>query len=695
VTIGAPTADEALAAGTTSTAITVAISDHPSPGHWHWQLDTPFADTGVAAGSHVDVGVLTDTITGLADGGAHTVYVALVSDATHALVDATANASSRESVSFTIDSAGTSVTITSPWIGEVLVAGTTSAPLNVDIVGHEAPGTWAWQLDTPFPASGAAGGTQLPVSTPTATMDGLVDGVSYTVYVALVDSGGMVLAPPAEDSAAFSVAEPVADPVQVLNTQGGTGTTVTVPITIYGLPASTPPDDPQSVSALDINLTYDDAILTPTDNAGVPGASLGDPAVVPADWQLEANIVSAGELAISIAGDATSVDLADYMTGGGDVLYVEFDVSASATAGTVTPIQIASVQLNEGTPSATGVDGSFTVLSIVYGDVTGNGSIAAYDAAWVLGYVASDLAGTPIPFPIETTAPVWAPLPLSSEEAQKVADVGRLDGAALDVGASDASDILQKRVGIISLFVVEGGTPAAPSSAPVAMAYELRGTSSSHRPGGQVTVSLDASEIDGLHAGELALDFDSTLLRLVDVSLKADAGSTQPLMTHREGDGRVGIAFASARPIKSSDATVEVTFETARQVTEPSRGEIQASHLRLNGSRVETEFAYRFAIEPYRNRLMANYPNPFNPETWIPFELKEDADVTIRVYALDGRALRTLSLGALPTGEYVGRGDAAYWDGRNAQGEQVASGVYVYELTAGEYHAMRRMVIMK
>ncbi|MEO2006898.1 MAG: FlgD immunoglobulin-like domain containing protein, partial [Candidatus Poribacteria bacterium] len=125
------------------------------------------------------------------------------------------------------------------------------------------------------------------------------------------------------------------------------------------------------------------------------------------------------------------------------------------------------------------------------------------------------------------------------------------------------------------------------------------------------------------------------------------------------------------------------------------RGEIRASHLRLNGSRVNARFAYPFAVRPFQNSLMANYPNPFNPETWIPFELKADSDVTIRIYGLDGRAVRTLDLGLLTTGEYVGRDDAAYWDGKNAHGERVASGVYIYELSAGEYHAMRRMVIMK
>ena len=100
-------------------------------------------------------------------------------------------------------------------------------------------------------------------------------------------------------------------------------------------------------------------------------------------------------------------------------------------------------------------------------------------------------------------------------------------------------------------------------------------------------------------------------------------------------------------------------------------------------------------IPPVTTRLMPNYPNPFNPETWIPFELTEAADVTVRVYGQDGSVVRTLDLGLRAEGYHTGVGEAAYWDGRNESGEQVASGVYVYELRAGAYRAMRRMVILK
>ena len=93
--------------------------------------------------------------------------------------------------------------------------------------------------------------------------------------------------------------------------------------------------------------------------------------------------------------------------------------------------------------------------------------------------------------------------------------------------------------------------------------------------------------------------------------------------------------------------------------------------------------------------LLANYPNPFNPETWIPYHLAKDADVTLRIYAVNGQLVRTLALGHQPVGMYQTRSRAAYWDGRNAVGEPIASGVYFYTLTAGEFTATRKMLIRK
>ena len=101
------------------------------------------------------------------------------------------------------------------------------------------------------------------------------------------------------------------------------------------------------------------------------------------------------------------------------------------------------------------------------------------------------------------------------------------------------------------------------------------------------------------------------------------------------------------------------------------------------------------SLIPEKTALLANYPNPFNPDTWIPYHLAKPAEVTLHIYAVNGVLVRILVLGHQAAGIYQNRSRAAYWDGRNAQGESVASGVYFYTLTAGDFSATRKMLIMK
>ena len=99
--------------------------------------------------------------------------------------------------------------------------------------------------------------------------------------------------------------------------------------------------------------------------------------------------------------------------------------------------------------------------------------------------------------------------------------------------------------------------------------------------------------------------------------------------------------------------------------------------------------------QPEKTALLPNYPNPFNPETWIPYHLAKPADVTLTIYGANGAVVRTLALGHQDTGIYQIRSRAAYWDGKNEFGESVASGVYFYTLTAGDFSATRKMLIRK
>jgi len=111
--------------------------------------------------------------------------------------------------------------------------------------------------------------------------------------------------------------------------------------------------------------------------------------------------------------------------------------------------------------------------------------------------------------------------------------------------------------------------------------------------------------------------------------------------------------------------------------------------------------AFRDIVIPYgyarpkKNVLLQNYPNPFNPETWIPFHLAQDADISVRIYDASGKLIRALSLGHREAGIYVKKDKAVYWDGKSDAGEEVASGVYFYNINAGAFSATKKLIMRK
>ena len=96
-----------------------------------------------------------------------------------------------------------------------------------------------------------------------------------------------------------------------------------------------------------------------------------------------------------------------------------------------------------------------------------------------------------------------------------------------------------------------------------------------------------------------------------------------------------------------------------------------------------------------RTALLQNFPNPFNPETWIPYTLADNTDVNVRIYDVEGKLVRDLDIGYQRSGRYISREKAVYWDGRDQLGESVSSGVYFYTLKADAFSDTHRMVILK
>ena len=139
-----------------------------------------------------------------------------------------------------------------------------------------------------------------------------------------------------------------------------------------------------------------------------------------------------------------------------------------------------------------------------------------------------------------------------------------------------------------------------------------------------------------------------------------------------------------------SDADIDLLYAFYQKIEEISEDTTQIERVRRFLSRL------LMPVEgPLQTKLHANYPNPFNPETWIPYQLAVDAEITIRIYNTEGKTVRTLFAGHQVSGYYLNRSRAAYWDGKNELGEQVASGVYIYELTTPTFKQTKRLVVIK
>ena len=154
-----------------------------------------------------------------------------------------------------------------------------------------------------------------------------------------------------------------------------------------------------------------------------------------------------------------------------------------------------------------------------------------------------------------------------------------------------------------------------------------------------------------------------------------------------QGIGKTTAAVPAIATGRVDAATIEAWIAAARRVDDGSIG------FRQGISNLQNLLAS--LIVPKETALHANFPNPFNPETWIPYQLAAASEVTLTIYDMNGGTVRRLEVGHRAAGVYQSRSRAGYWDGRNERGESVASGLYFYTLTAGEFTATRKMLIRK
>ncbi len=190
----------------------------------------------------------------------------------------------------------------------------------------------------------------------------------------------------------------------------------------------------------------------------------------------------------------------------------------------------------------------------------------------------------------------------------------------------------------------------------------------------------------------------------VDALIVAVAAGVTDAKYDVNGDGKVDIFDVSAVSTNRDNgaAAAPALLGTKLSIVQIDRLQEQIDLLIASNDRSPDAMRILIYLQqlivmarPEKTQLLANYPNPFNPETWIPYELATDTTVKITIYNTQGVVIRTLELGHQAAGYYTGRDRAAYWDGRNALGEQVASGIYFYQFETDDMSSMRKMVILK
>ena len=202
------------------------------------------------------------------------------------------------------------------------------------------------------------------------------------------------------------------------------------------------------------------------------------------------------------------------------------------------------------------------------------------------------------------------------------------------------------------------------------------------------------------------IDGDGKVSILDLILVARDFGRIKPFnpQTDVNGDGKVNISDLTlvAQSMDAEAGNAGTSAVAMNGVISPAviRAWIVQAQIENDGSSVFQHGITNLrrlleTLIPEKTALLANYPNPFNPETWIPYHLAAPTKVTLQIFAVNGALVRTLDLGHQPAGVYQQRTRAAYWDGRNQLGEPVASGVHFYTLTAGDFTATRKMLIRK
>ena len=300
-----------------------------------------------------------------------------------------------------------------------------------------------------------------------------------------------------------------------------------------------------------------------------------------------------------------------------------------------------------------------------------------------MGYIVNTPAGAMVKFsgqawdnqpkppepPPEEPAPEEAPADdVVAEDAP--ADDAAADDAAADDAADDAGDAAADDAAADDAAADAGdAAPAAPALTTFKSAWAF----------------IVTSDIHGMETG--------TTYTLVAENLRTGTIATENVTSDVRRSSAVWADLNRKSVVEAGDKLkIALYDERGTIVSGPFERTVATTDIRDAFLNLELRVG---DVRPEDTILAQNFPNPFNPETWIPYQLSQPTEVSIQIYNVSGHLVRSLDLGWQTTGSYMTPSSAAYWDGRNAVGERVASGIYFYTLQTADFTATRRMVILK
>ncbi|MBM3239750.1 T9SS type A sorting domain-containing protein [Candidatus Poribacteria bacterium] len=443
------------------------------------------------------------------------------------------------------------------------------------------------------------------------------------------------------DAKLLTTPAPPARLLSITSVAASPGDKVTISISIT---------DATGLTAGDILVRYDANVLTVGEVKGTDLIS---------SLNLIVNKDVPGQIKLPMAGTK------GIPSGSGAMVEIELTVSKDAKVGTETTLSFSDTEIYDESGAVIPVSLENGVVKItqpgIKGDVNNDGKVRSNDAMLALR-IAAGL--------------------MEPSDYQKWAADMNDDGK---IRSNDAMLILRKAAGLAAPEI----QPVATGSGEITvMLGEAHGVA-----GERITVPLTVDDVHQLASGDICISYDNSVLRAVEVS----SDSEVLLQSNLAETGMIRIAFASTDGLNSK-TVAKIRFDILADDVSPltiKQVELyQEDALLVDSQKIDGMFS-SWAIPPENSALLQNFPNPFNPETWIPYQLAEEGDVTIRIYNVKGQLIKTLELGYQPAGIYTHRSRAAYWDGKNEEGVRAASGVYFYQLRAGQFAAMRKLILLK